>query len=44
MLNKKSEKWERKNLIKDNKKKESKIKIVTHKLLVFTFSYLILDP
>jgi hypothetical protein len=33
-----------KNLIKDNKRKEPKIKIVTHKLLAFTFFYLILAP
>jgi hypothetical protein len=31
-----------KNLTKDNKKKEPKIKVLAHELLAFTLSYLIL--
>jgi hypothetical protein len=31
-----------KNLTKDNKKKEPKIKILAHELLAFTLSYLML--
>jgi uncharacterized membrane protein len=33
-----------KNLIKDNKKKKPKINVLTHELLVFTLSYLMLAP
>jgi hypothetical protein len=33
-----------KNLIKDNKKKELKIKVLTHELLTSTLSYLMLAP
>jgi hypothetical protein len=33
-----------KNLIKDNKKKELKIKVLAHELLAFTLSYLIVAP
>jgi hypothetical protein len=33
-----------KNLTKDNKRKESKIKVLAHKLLASTLSYLILSP
>jgi hypothetical protein len=35
---------EKKNLIEDNKKKESKIKLPTHELLASTLSYLMLAP
>jgi hypothetical protein len=33
-----------KNLIKDNKKKKPKINVLTHELLAFTLSYLMLAP
>jgi hypothetical protein len=33
-----------KNLTKENKKKEPKIKVLTHELLAFTLSYLMLAP
>jgi hypothetical protein len=42
-LSQKSEKgW--KNLTKNNKKNEPKIKILTHELLAFTLFYLMLAP
>jgi hypothetical protein len=34
----------KKTLIKDNKKKEPKIKILARELLAFTLSYLMLTP
>jgi hypothetical protein len=34
----------KKNLIKDNKRKEPKIKILTHELLASALSYLMLAP
>jgi hypothetical protein len=34
----------KKNLTKDNKRKEPKIKVLTHELLAFTLSYLMLAP
>jgi hypothetical protein len=43
-LSKKSEKMQEKNLTKGNKRNELKIKILTHKLLAFTLSYLMLTP
>jgi hypothetical protein len=45
MLSQKSEKmaW-KKNLTKGNKKKEPKIKVLTHELLAYTLSYLMLAP
>jgi hypothetical protein len=33
-----------KNLTKDNKSKEPNIKVLTHELLAFTLSYLMLAP
>jgi hypothetical protein len=44
-LSQKSEKgtWT-KNLTTDNKRNEPKIKVLTHELLAFTLSYLILAP
>jgi hypothetical protein len=44
MLSQKSKKWPGKNLIKYNKKKEPKIKVLTHELISFTLSYLMLAP
>jgi hypothetical protein len=44
MLTQKSKKRQGKNLIKGNKKKEPKIKVLTHELLAFTLSYLMLAP
>jgi hypothetical protein len=41
-LSQKSKKKRGKNLTKDNKRKEPNIKILTHELLAFTLSYLIL--
>jgi hypothetical protein len=41
---KKVKKRQRKNLIKDNKRKEPKIKVLTHELLASTLSYLMLAP
>jgi hypothetical protein len=37
-------KRQRKNLTKDNKRKEPKINVLTHELLAFTLSYLMLAP
>jgi hypothetical protein len=42
MLSKKVKKGTKKNLTKDNKRKEPKIKVLTHELLAFTLSYLML--
>jgi hypothetical protein len=42
MLSKKSEKWVEKNLTKDNKRKKTKINVLTYELLVSTLSYLML--
>jgi hypothetical protein len=45
MLSKKCEKGaEKKNLTKENKRTEPKIKILTHELLAFTLFYLMLAP
>jgi hypothetical protein len=42
-LSQKNKKWQaKKNLIKSNKMKEPKIKILTHELLAFTLYYLML--
>jgi hypothetical protein len=43
-LSQKAKRGGRKNLIKDNKRKESKIKVLAHELLASTFSYLMLAP
>jgi hypothetical protein len=43
-LSQKSKKWAGKNLTKGNKRKELKIKFLTHELLVSTLSYLMLAP
>jgi hypothetical protein len=43
-LSQKSEKGSGKNLTKGNKRKELKIKVLTHELLDSTFSYLMLAP
>jgi hypothetical protein len=43
-LSQKSEKRAKKNLTKGNKRKEPKIKVLSHELLAFTLSYLILAP
>jgi hypothetical protein len=42
MLSQKSEKGQEKNLTKDNKRKEPKIKVMTHELLASTLSYIML--
>jgi hypothetical protein len=42
-LSQKSKKGQKKNLTKDNKRKEPKIKILTHELLAFTLFYLMLS-
>jgi hypothetical protein len=44
MLSQKSEKVQEKNLTKGNKMKEPKINVLTHELLAFTLSYLMLPP
>jgi hypothetical protein len=41
---KKAKRGGKKTLTEDNKKKEPKIKIPAHELLVFTLSYLIITP
>jgi hypothetical protein len=43
-LSQKSEKWAGKNLTKGNKRKESKINVLTHKLLASTLFFLMLAP
>jgi hypothetical protein len=40
----KTKKGQGKNLTKDNKRKELKIKVLAHELLAFTLSYLMLAP
>jgi hypothetical protein len=42
MLSKKSKKWVKNNLTKDNKRKKTKINVLTYELLVSTLSYLML--
>jgi hypothetical protein len=43
-LRKKRKRGREKNLAKDNKRKEPKIKVLSHELLASTLSYLILAP
>jgi hypothetical protein len=43
-LSQKSKKGQKKNLTKNNTRKEPKIKVLPHELLSFTLSYLMLAP
>jgi hypothetical protein len=43
-LRKKRKRGREKNLAKDNKRKEPKIKVLAHELLASTLSYLMLAP
>jgi hypothetical protein len=43
-LSQKAKKGREKNLTKGNKRKEPKIKVLSHELLAFTLSYLMLAP
>jgi hypothetical protein len=44
ILSKKTKNEQGKNLIKSNKRKEPKIKVLSHELLTYTHSYLMLAP